>query len=321
MGRTRVTGDPEVTVEPWFEEPELVRQFPALFRAYAAYSRLAFNRSSGRVLGGSALLRLLARVTAVLGLPDVTAVTIRDGTLFIDLLDSRFLTVLHEARAFGGEGRILEHVLERGDSFVDVGANHGSYSMMAAAIVGPAGAVVACEPQPRLAALLRRSFQESGYRQAHVHEVACSDQEGTVDLFIPHSGSGSAGIYGEFSARGPHRRLSVRGARLDDLVSWRTLPGKVLLKLDVEGSELSALRGAERFIRERQPTVLFEINPASARAAGHTTAEVMECLRSFGYSRYAEVDEYPGTRMLSEAVRNAQRNVVAIPDRSPRNAR
>jgi len=306
----------EVTL-PWFWEPALVAQLPPLYRAYAGYSSVVFDRSTGRVPGGSWLLRMLARVTALLRLQDAIPLRLAQGTLYVDLLDSRLLTVLHEARASGGERRILDQVLAKGDSFVDVGANHGSYSLIAAATVGSRGAVIACEPQPRLVALLRQSLESSGYRHARVHEVACAEREGTADLFIPLRGSGSAGVYESFSALGTHRTVRVRSARLDSLIPWQTLPGRVFLKLDVEGSELSVLRGAERFIRGRQPTILFEINSASARAAGHTPAAVIECLRSLGYSRFAEVEEYPRPRSFDDLRPETQRNAVAIPDGAP----
>ena len=80
------------------------------------------------------------------------------------------------------------------------------------------------------------------------------------------------------------QRMLVRATRvlrLSDTVSI-TLgqatgsPGRVFLKLDVEGGDLAFLRGAERMTRARRPVILFEINPDSARAGGYGVGDLLD---------------------------------------------
>ena len=73
---------------------------------------------------------------------------------------------------------------------------------------------------------------------------------------------------------------------IDDLLAGRTLPGQVFIKLDVEGSEVSFLRGAGRFIRATAPRILIEMNAAAMRAAGTSREILLRELSELGYDRF-----------------------------------
>jgi FkbM family methyltransferase len=297
----------------WFDASAITRSLPMPYRAYAWYSRLMANRSTGIVRGGSLLLSLLIFVVRTLQLKGEALVPVGSLKVWFDLCDRRMLWVFGELLEPGHESRIMRSSISEGDTFLDIGANHGSYSLMAAQVVGPAGTVVAFEPQPRLASLIRRSFEANGLRHCKMYEVACSDRDGLSDFYIPSAGSGSGGLYERFSANADHRRISVKTVRFDDAIDWKCLPGRVLIKIDVEGSEFSFLLGAERMLRCRRPRILFEINPVSAQAAGHSVGDVLRLLGSLGYARFAEIDRYPETTSLREVDCTRQRNLLALP--------
>jgi hypothetical protein len=88
------------------------------------------------------------------------------------------------------------------------------------------------------------------------------------------------------------------------------------MKLDVEGSELAALRGAAAFVRERRPLVLLEINPTTAAAAGYTVGDLLGFLRDLGYRRAAEPAEFPATVSIDDADTTCQRNLFILPEPS-----
>jgi FkbM family methyltransferase len=297
----------------WFDNPSVTNSLPPLYRAYAWYSRLVADRSHSIVRGGSLLLSMVIALTKTLRLTSEAAVPIDGLTVFVDLCDRRMLWVFGEVGGPSHEARILKACLSRGDTFLDIGANHGSYALIAAALVGPSGLVAAFEPQPRLASLLRRSFEANRFLHATVYETACGATNGQSEFYVPAAGSGSAGVYANFSATAHHRRLTVKTARLDQAIDWEQLPGRVVVKLDVEGSELSALQGAERLLRVRQPTIIFELNPKSAEAAGGTADEVLALLGSIGYGRFAEIDTFPESTTLDRVDRTRLRNLVALP--------
>lgn len=132
-----------------------------------------------------------------------------------------------------------------------------------------------------------------------------------VDLFVPHAGSGSASVFADYQS-GLNARTKVQQARLDDTVQWQSFRGRVFVKLDVEGSELAFLYGAEKMIRARQPMILLEINPDSARAGGYGVNNVLQHLSKLGYDRAVKLDRLSNAVPLEEINHTPQRNVVIM---------
>ena len=299
----------------WFEDPIIIRQFPLPLRCYAAYCRSMVDRSTGMVRGGSFLLGIMRKLRQSWKGPGQTAISVDGLTLYLDPYADRIFFAFEELLHGGDEGRVIRMLLSRGDTFLDIGANHGTYSLLASRLVGPEGAVLAFEPQPHLAGLLRKSFDANRFVNSAVHEIALSDSDGSTSFYIP-ANSGLAGLHKSFSAGSGSREISVRLARFDDLIDWKKLPGSVFIKLDVEGNELPFLRGAAETIRARRPVILLEINPASAAAAGYSTAELLAQLGEFGYRKFAEMENYPAASPLSElsgARLHEYRDIVVLP--------
>ena len=304
----------------WYDDSQTLRCLPPLFRLLAMYYRRSADPSTGDAPRGRYWHYRAARLIQRLRLKDTARVRLRDVLVDVDLLDSRSTWVMNEVLHPAPEASAIRSLLGPGDTFIDIGANHGSYSLMAASAV-KAGRVLAFEPQPRLAALLRRSFEANGFAHAQVFEVACADREGEATFYVPRTMSGMGGLYETFSGGRGRRNFTVPLRRLDDLLAGGDLPGRVAIKLDVEGSELSALRGAREFLRERLPLILMELNPSSARAAGVSIPELLEFLRQAGYDRLAEPEDFPRTRPFDGADTQRQRNVFIVPPPSDNPAR
>ena len=296
----------------WYDNPQTLKSLPPLYRLLAFYYRSAADPATGDAPRGSYWHHKTTRLIQRLRLRDTARVRLRDVLVDIDLLDSRSTWVMNEVLDPTPEATVARSLLRAGDTFLDVGANHGSYSLMAAPAVR-GGRVLAFEPQPRLASLLRASFGANRFRHASVYEVACADREGEATFYVPRAMSGIGGLYEGFSGGRDRRRLTVRLRRLDDLLAGETIPGRVVMKLDVEGSELAVLRGAEAFLRDRLPLVLMELNPDSARAAGHTVMDALRFLERLGYNRVAEPADFPRATPIAAADTDRQRNVFVLP--------
>jgi FkbM family methyltransferase len=295
---------------PWWQDRAIVGQFPVLYRLHAYYIRLV--RALGLTRGEGFVFRLAGRIhQGVLHRPPSSRVEIGGVVVYLDFTDARMRWVLDELRLETPEKSVLRSLLGPGDTFIDAGANHGSFSLIAAQLVAEHGFVAAFEPQPRLSRLVRESLAATKKRNFRVYELACSDREGEVDLYVPwllSSGSGSAGIHKALSAPPGHSTVRVRTATLD-----MELPGSVVLKVDVEGSELATLRGARGIIDRYRPAIVIEINARSAAAAGTTPDQMLDLLQELGYSTFAELEEYPSTRprpMIGDLAR--LRNVLAL---------
>jgi len=187
---------------------------------------------------------------------------------------------------FGEESRLLlARLLRPGDTFVDAGSHLGFFTVQAAALVGTQGVVHAIEANPATVVRLRRNASlNSGLAKIEVHAFALSDQGGERLLLHGAEAESDSFIQRDGSATGT---VEVAGASLDDLsATW----GKIrLLKIDIEGSETLAFRGASRWLASpgAPAFILAEVNPAMLARAGSSAAELIELLASHGYRPFS----------------------------------
>lgn len=177
---------------------------------------------------------------------------------------------------------------------IDVGANAGLYTYHAAA-VAPLVPTLALEPVAELAELLRANLCRNGRAAARVANVAASDTAGEAEFFVAHSDEISSlrsAHVEAYEGNAGSRRL-VRTATLDQLVREHGFKHADLIKIDVEGHELSVLRGATETLRTHRPALLLEATSANADQARALLQSHGYRLRRFDGSGFAETDEVP----------------------------
>jgi len=161
---------------------------------------------------------------------------------------------------------------------IDVGANCGHFTMLAAS---RGAAVYAFEPLLRNVRLLHAGAVRNGFQSVRIIAAAASDLAGTLVIGASHTD----GMVGEAGRNGVEAALSadyVAAVRIDDMVP-RDRPVS-LIKIDVEGHEYRALKGAMRTIAIWDPVILSEFAPAWLASSGHSGIEYLELLRGAGYS-------------------------------------
>jgi len=169
----------------------------------------------------------------------------------------------------------VQTVLHRGMTFVDVGANVGYYTWLAVSRIGKAGRSIACEPSP--AAFERLQTIAAANRMMNVRCVnsALGSQDGTLVLHVPPESYGNHNP-SVISYCDGMTAVSVPMTTLDALLTHEGIDTVDLLKLDVEGYELSVLQGAADSIRAgRIRMVLCEFYGDMLERAG-TSAEALE---------------------------------------------
>jgi FkbM family methyltransferase len=183
---------------------------------------------------------------------------------------------------------IIKRLLTPGDTFIDGGANIGEVTLIAAHAVGAGGSVYSFEPIASVAARLRRNVSLNGFAQVTVIEDALSDRNGTQQIFIArqrfqdgsiHEGLGT--LYASDTRKDDAG--SVRLLRLDEFAKTNRLSALSGIKLDVEGAELPALRGAQETLATLRPWIVVEVNEETCRAAGYSHAAILQFLSSLGY--------------------------------------
>ncbi|HVT88237.1 MAG TPA: FkbM family methyltransferase [Tepidisphaeraceae bacterium] len=237
--------------------------------AAGAYSRLAPTER-----GGYHLARFVRRFVA----PDKWRGRFTTPDAFV--LDLDLATYPDCCMAIGvyerDTHRQLRKLLKRGSWFVDGGANIGYFSTLAGHWVGKIGRVDAFEPDPQNCERLRTNVDFNGVGQrVRVHNLALSDQSQTLQMHRPSAEGTNHGMAGVHAQGEP---FEAKAVRLDQfLSSEKRIPD--VIKLDVEGSELIALRGMTRLLQAPQPPVLvIEHNPESCRAAGHLPSDLWRTL-------------------------------------------
>lgn len=155
--------------------------------------------------------------------------------------------------------------LRSGDTVIDVGANIGYFTILAAQMVGEAGAVHAFEPNPRVAALLRQSVVLNRFeKRVNVTEKAVSAHTGSLRFFYPTDSGNTYEATVVMRDDIALESLDVGCVSLDDYALSKRIDRVRLLKIDVEGAELDVLSGAARLLSEIRPAaVICEFAPRS----------------------------------------------------------
>ncbi|MCF7962257.1 MAG: FkbM family methyltransferase [Pirellula sp.] len=155
---------------------------------------------------------------------------------------------------------IASRVLRPGDVALDIGANLGVMTVLFSRLVGPAGRVLAFEPNPRVLERTRQTTAKlSNVRLCEFALGPCPD---TLELVVPAKNLGLGSLVVDNQRFGADaKRVTVPVERLDDVLAREGVNEVRLVKMDVEGFEPQVLRGAERCLREIRPQViLFEMN-------------------------------------------------------------
>ncbi len=176
---------------------------------------------------------------------------------------------------------LVRRLLRPGDTFLDVGANAGYFACLAA---GLGATIHAFEPNPLMVRLLCRSRQLNSLRDAlTVVPAAASDEDGVAQLHLsPQAGNtGLASLLEVENVRGGVT-VTIPTVRLDTYCRAHMIERVRLIKLDVEGGELRALRGATGVLLDVRPdAIICELG--GFEEEGCSPEEVVEFLAGFDY--------------------------------------
>ncbi len=176
------------------------------------------------------------------------------------------------------ERALFRSWLKPGMVVLDIGANIGVYTRFFARLVGNGGKVFAFEPEKRNLMYLKASTEDLG--QVEVVDAAVLDRNGALKLYVSPDLNVDHRTY---DAGDDRTIVEVRAVAIDDF-----LPSDIrvsAIKMDIQGSELGALRGARRLLEASQRfLVIFEYWPYGILRAGDRPENVIEFLTSRGFS-------------------------------------
>ena len=188
--------------------------------------------------------------------------------------------------------RLFNRLLQPGMIAVDIGAHVGYFTLLAAKRVGPVGTVLAFEPDADNHAALLKNIAMNNYQNITVARQAVSDREGYAQLHLTQTGSGRHSMF--------HQGLPERGSvdiettTLDATLEELGWPHVDLIKIDVEGAEVSVLNGMAQLLESQTaPDVIVEFMPELLHNAGVTPQQFFDKLTSLGPEIYF-IDEANG---------------------------
>jgi FkbM family methyltransferase len=175
--------------------------------------------------------------------------------------------------------RTLHRLLNPGDTFIDVGANIGIHVARAAQLVGSAGHVIAVEPNTENCRLLLLTIQKNHFHNVTLIPSALSDS-GDWTWFGTHIGSngGALPFNSETLIQGFGFIVPIR--RLDDIAPQ----GTTVIKIDVEGAEVSVLKSGLQTIERDRPSIIMEFSCEMVRRVSNIDPrEALVWVEDLGY--------------------------------------
>jgi FkbM family methyltransferase len=189
----------------------------------------------------------------------------------------------------------IQSHLPSGAVFWDIGAHAGYHAITAARAVGPAGKVLAVEPDPAICQILEEQLSLNGITNCIVLQTAVADKDGATQLFVSRTDSRTSAI-AEVGGHG--EPLSVPVTTLDKLCGQ--YPPPMMMKMDIEGAELFALPGAEDLFSspDAPQHVLLGVHGPEAEqfSTGWLLAHGYELINSAGFDPHVTLVAVKATR-------------------------
>lgn len=206
-----------------------------------------------------------------------------------------------------GELRFLWQFLGPGKVFIDVGAYHGIFSLVAAKRMGLQGQVVAFEPSQRERRRFELHMRWNGVSGIRLEPYALSSESGPLKFFTVASGFTTMNSLKRPPIDHPLRETTVDAISLDHYLRERGIAQIDVMKIDVEGGEIEAFRGASYVLTVIRPVIICEVLDWVSGAWGHAARDVVSFLGGHQYEwfefrddgtifKHEQKNEYPDAR-------------------------
>jgi FkbM family methyltransferase len=213
-------------------------------------------------------------------------------TFELDLSDYRGTAPMY----FGSYALLVVEAMRRflrpGGVFLDVGANIGYLSAVAADLVGPRGEVHGFEPVPAYFDRLRRLAALNPNYSIIANSCAVGEISGACTIYVTRE-PGQSTLVPAYKARSEIvSSLEIPVVRLDSYLATRRIGRVALIKIDAEGFELPILKGLEGFLTKsgRRPPIICEIAPRAYPLLRRSISELSAFMAKYGYTARDLVD-------------------------------
>lgn len=204
--------------------------------------------------------------------------------MYADSKDEGVLPLLQKGGIYEEyETGLFKSLISPGDVVIDIGANIGHYTLIAARLVGDDGKIFAFEPDAHNFELLQKNIELNGFTNVTAINKAVSSSAGTVTFYLDRYNLGGHSISADniYNSAGA---VEVETVALDEFLQGAETGGRVnLIKSDTQGAEGFILEGARRTLEEHRPAMLMELWPFGLRNAGYNPEKLIRNLEGLGY--------------------------------------
>jgi FkbM family methyltransferase len=214
--------------------------------------------------------------------PDIVLITSQGNKLYVNKKDTGVAQPLINGGIFDRkETEVIMSLIKPGMTVVDVGANLGYFTLIAAKLVGDQGRVYAFEPQPDNYRLLTRNIRINGYRNIVPINMAMSNKPGKLTLFVDEANLGAHSL--------SNRNLIQKAGSVEvETTTMDNFFNKVerridFVKTDAQGAEGLIFDGAKRVLNGQGLKMIIEFWPWGLRSIGTDPLRLLEKLMAYGF--------------------------------------
>src|SRR3990170_3202732 len=215
----------------------------------------------------------------------IVLIDVQGSKMYVDSRDTGVAPFLLEWGFYEKyETELFKRLVKKGMVVVDIGANIGYYTLLAAHLVGDEGKVFAFEPDPYNYNLLCRNIEVNGFRNVIPIRKAVFSKSGETKLFLDKSNLGGHSLSEANVDKGAS--ITVEVTSLDDYFKNKDCEIDVI-KMDVQGSEMEVLEGMTNTINQNDNlTIITEFWPMGLRNSGSSPAGFLNKLIEYGFALY-----------------------------------
>jgi FkbM family methyltransferase len=213
------------------------------------------------------------------------------------------------------ESNFVGRFVKPGMTVLDIGAHRGFHSLLLSKKVGRNGRLLSFEPSPADAKRLRLHLRINFCSNAEVFECALGEEDEAAELYVVPKNSVLNSLRPpDTEYRASTKTVAVK--RLDNALSQAHVERVDFVKLDVEGGELSVLKGAQRLLSSTpRPLILCEVLEQRTRPWGYPARLIIEYLLQMGFVWF-ELSDKAELQPIASEQSEFNGNFVAVPSES-----
>jgi len=179
----------------------------------------------------------------------------------------------------------LKSILSEDNTFIDLGANEGYFSIIASNLVGKKGRVLAIEPQSRLQNIIKENIKLNKLSNIELVQALVTNEVGEENISLsPDMNTGSSGVLRK--QKYIVSREKVKSTTLIKLINDFNIDTVDLIKIDIEGSEYEAILGSKKLFKSHLiQNIALELHPKFLKMRNLEEREILDFLYECGYQR------------------------------------